>query len=106
MKKTILILFLSVFAYTGLQAQTVSEGVSAAEQSSQDRVKISTDDIPQPVKRSIAQKAELQDLRITEAYQIYKGEGLLHYEVYFDNAGEVISRKYDSAGNEVREEDN
>lgn len=104
MKKIILIIFLSALGLTGLHAQTVNEQ-AAVEQSSQDRIKISTDDIPQPVKRSISQKAELQDLRITEAYEINKGDGLLHYEVYFDNGGEVMSRKYDAAGKEVKEED-
>jgi len=104
MKKLLLVFAISAFGLIGLQAQTVSPPTTAVEQTSQDRVKISPNDIPQAVKTTISEKADTKDLRITEAYQITNAEGELHYEVYFDNEDKVLTKKYDSAGKEVKED--
>ncbi|HSJ69272.1 MAG TPA: hypothetical protein VK921_16445 [Anditalea sp.] len=103
MKKLLLVLAISAFGLAGLQAQTVTP-TTAVEQTSQDRVKISPEDIPQAVKTTISEKADTQDLRITEAYQITNEEGELHYEVHFDKEGEVVTKKYNAAGEEVKED--
>jgi len=104
MKNLLIICFMIFFGLTGIQAQTVTSTVEAVEQSSQDRVKISPKDIPQPVKTSITQKADVKDLRITEAYQVTTAEGDIHYEVYFDNGTDVVTKKFDSSGKEVKED--
>jgi len=104
MKKLLLVFAISAFGLIGLQAQTVTPPATAVEQTSQDRVKISPNDIPQAVKTTISEKADTKDLRITEAYQITNTEGDLHYEVHFDKEGEVWTKKYDTAGKEVKEE--
>jgi hypothetical protein len=104
MKKILLVFAISAVGLVGLQAQTVTPPATAVEQTSQDRVKISPNDIPQAVKTTISDKADTKDLRITEAYQITNAEGELHYEVHFDKEGEVISKKYNTAGEEVKED--
>lgn len=106
MKKLLLVFAISAFSLLGLQAQTVPPTTTATEQTSQDRVKISPNDIPQAVKTTIADKADTQDLRITEAYQVTNADGDLHYEVHFDKNGEVLTKKYNAAGEEVKEEIN
>jgi hypothetical protein len=104
MKKLLLVFAISAFGLVGLQAQTVTPPATAVEQTSQDRVKISPNDIPQAVKTTISEKADTQDLRITEAYQITNAEGELHYEVHFDKEGEVVTKKYNASGEEVKED--
>jgi predicted Co/Zn/Cd cation transporter (cation efflux family) len=104
MKKLLLVFAISAFGLVGLQAQTVTPPATAVEQTSQDRVKISPNDIPQAVKTTISEKADTQDLRITEAYQVTNAEGELHYEVHFDKEGEVVTKKYNAAGEEIKED--
>jgi len=103
MKKILLVFAISAFSLVGLHAQTTPPA-TAVEQTSQDRVKISPNDIPQAVKTTISDKADTKDLRITEAYQITNAEGELHYEVHFDKEGEVVSKKYNTSGEEVKED--
>ncbi|KEO74474.1 hypothetical protein [Anditalea andensis] len=103
MKKSIIIIAISLLAIT-VKAQIISPTPTIIEQTSQDRVKINPADLPQAVKTTISEKAETKDLQMTEAYQITNEEGEIHYEVFFDNAGEILNKKYNAAGEAVKED--
>ncbi len=68
----------------------------------EDREKINPEELPQPVKKSIAENEEISELPISQAYKV-TDDDKVYYEVTFGIESEAITKKFDSEGGEIEE---
>ncbi len=68
----------------------------------QDRIKINPEDLPEPVKKAIAENEEVNHLQISQAFKV-TDDDKVHYVVTFGLENESITKKYDSEGGEIEE---
>jgi hypothetical protein len=68
----------------------------------QDKVKINPEDLPEPVKKAIAENDEVNHLQVSQAYKV-TDDDKVYYEVTFGLENESITKKYDSEGGEIEE---
>lgn len=70
----------------------------------EEKVQIKPDDLPTPVKQTIAGDVSLQSLTLLEAWEVKKVNGTIHFKVSFDNGTEdKLWKTYDPEGNEIKE---
>jgi hypothetical protein len=83
-------------------ASTVSTPLEITLQ--EEKVQIKADELPAPVKQTIAGDETLKELSIAEAWQVTKVDGVVHFKVAFDNGTEdLLWKTYDAEGNEIKE---
>ncbi|WP_051315001.1 hypothetical protein [Algoriphagus terrigena] len=105
MKKVILIFAVMVggaaFAAAAI-ADKVARSVVITLQ--EEKIQIKPDDLPTPVKQTIAGDETLKDFPVSEAWQFKSAEGQITYKVGFDNGtADKLWKTYDPQGNEIKE---
>ncbi|WP_187175132.1 hypothetical protein [Algoriphagus sp. AK58] len=105
MKKTILMSTLLVAGAAFVQPAVASVSTDAIEISIQEeKVQINANELPEPVKTTIAGDETLKGSAISEAWKITSVDKKVHYKVTFTNAqGEKMDKNYDAEGNEIKE---
>lgn len=105
MKKIILMSAMMVtgaafVAPTFAEVETISVEISLQEE----RTQIKPDELPAPVKQTIAGDDALKEFPVAEAWQIKTVEGQVTFKVAFDNGTEdKLWRTYDPQGKEIKE---
>ncbi|MDO8966908.1 hypothetical protein [Algoriphagus sp.] len=70
----------------------------------EEKTQIKPDELPTPVKLTIAGDDTLKELTLAEAWQVKKVDGVVHFKVAFDNGTEdLLWKTYDAEGNEIKE---
>lgn len=70
----------------------------------EEKVQIKPDELPSPVKQTIAGDDSLVGLTLAEAWSVKKVDGVVHFKVAFDNGTEdKLWKTYDAEGNEIKE---
>lgn len=87
---------------TERQTQTIQSQERDQEEES---VQIDPMQLPQPVKDSIQNDANIASLDISEAWQVLKEDGTHYYKVKFDHAGEEMVKKFDADGKKIDKDD-
>lgn len=106
MKKQLLIpamFALGLFVSPLMASPLLSSNESIGYAIDQEKVKLDPQHLPDAVKSSIQNDEAIKNLTITEAWQIIEEDGTTFFKVKFDNAGEVIAKKYDPEGKEIKE---
>ena len=105
MKKTFLLTALiaaGVAFATPTIAYTLSSPVVILQE--EEKTQISPNDLPDPVKQTIVMDETLAEFPVSEAWQITKVDGVIHYKVGFDNGTEEkLWKKYDAEGKEIKD---
>ncbi|RAI86017.1 hypothetical protein [Algoriphagus yeomjeoni] len=102
------VLFMSAMLFAGIAmaspVSTTTLNATTKMEIQQEKVKIETDALPDPIKASIAANEEVKALVIAEAFKVSKVDGTTHFEVVFDNGTEEkLTKKYDEEGNEIKD---
>lgn len=103
MKKFAFIIVIGMLMSSGLQAMDIFPA-SNVELSAQDKVEISPEDLPQPVKDAIADSDETKDWTISKVYQMTDDEGSVIYKVMFGEGEDSVTKKYNAEGKEIKED--
>ncbi|WP_215223080.1 hypothetical protein [Echinicola shivajiensis] len=103
MKKFAFIIVIGMLMASGLQAMDIFPA-STVELSAQDKVEISPEDLPQPVKDAIADSDETKDWTISKVYQMTDDEGSVIYKVTFGEGEDSVTKKYNAQGKEIKED--
>lgn len=70
----------------------------------EEKVQIKADELPTPVKQTIAGDETLTGLTLAEAWSVKKVDGVVYFKVGFDNGTEEkLWKSYDAEGNEIKE---
>lgn len=70
----------------------------------EEKVQIKPDELPTPVKQTIAGDEALMGLTLTEAWSVKKVDGVVYFKVAFDNGTEdKLWKTYDAEGNEIKD---
>ena len=70
----------------------------------EEKIQIKPDDLPTPVKQTIASDETLKNFPVAEAWQLKSAGGQLTYKVGFDNGtADKLWKTYDPQGNEIKE---
>lgn len=105
MKKIILMSAMMV-AGAAFAAPTIASVVSTPMEITlqEEKVQIKPDELPTPVKQTIAGDETLNGLTVSEAWQVTKVDGIVHFKVGFDNGSEdKLWKTYDAEGKEIKE---
>jgi hypothetical protein len=83
-------------------ADVISDTTGIAIQ--EEKTQIKPDELPTPVKLTIAGDDTLKELKLAEAWQVKKVDGIVHFKVAFENGTEdLLWKTYDAEGNEIKE---
>lgn len=83
-------------------AKVISNPLEIALQ--EEKTQIKPDELPAPVKLTIAGDHTLNTLTLAEAWQVKKIDGVVHFKVAFDNGTEdLLWKTYDAEGNEIKD---
>lgn len=83
-------------------ADVISDTTGIAIQ--EEKTQIKPDELPTPVKLTIAGDDTLKELKLAEAWQVKKVDGIIHFKVAFENGTEdLLWKTYDAEGNEIKE---
>lgn len=105
MKKTTLMSTMIVAGLAFASPTIGSVASNAMEITRQEEKKqIKPDDLPTPVKLTIAGDESLMSLTVSEAWQVKKVDGETYYKVSFDDGTAAkVWKSYDAEGNEIKE---
>lgn len=87
-------------------APTIAEVVTKSTEISlqEEKTEIKPDELPAPVKQTIAADETLKEFPVAEAWQVKSVEGVITFKVAFDNGTEdKLWKTYDPEGNEIKE---
>jgi hypothetical protein len=80
----------------------ISSNVELAVQ--EEKVQIKPDQLPTPVKQTIAGDDSLRGLTLTEAWKVKRLDETVYYQVVFVNGPvDKLRKSYDAEGNEIKE---
>lgn len=105
MKKSIIISAMMI-ASAAFVGSSLASGISGNMELTvqEEKVQIKPDQLPTPVKQTIAGDDSLLGLTLTEAWEVKKVNKTVYYKVAFVNGPvDKLWKSYDAEGNEIKE---